>query len=70
MRHLKINGQIKEFSADRLPATVTQLLQDLNIDTAAVVAEIDGSIVERKDFSSTQLKPGQAIELVRFVPGG
>ena len=70
MEQLKINGRVKEFPAGQVPGTLTQLLKNLNIDTAAVVAEIDGCIVQRKDFSTTELKAGQTIELVRFVPGG
>jgi thiamine biosynthesis protein ThiS len=42
----------------------------LNIDAATVVAEIDGSIIERKDFANTLLEQGAAIELIRFVGGG
>ena len=35
-----------------------------------VVAEVDGQIVERGKFDETELSEGQAIELIRFVPGG
>ena len=70
MEQLNINGRIKEFPPGQVPGTLAQLLENLNIHTATVVAEIDGCIVERKDFSSTELKAGQAIELIRFVSGG
>lgn len=67
---LKINGVEKEFSADELPGTVAELLDQMNIKQATVVAEIDGTIINREDFNDTQITPGQAIELVRFVGGG
>ena len=67
---LKINGADKEFSDDRTPETLSELLDDLGISQATVVAEIDGRIIDRKDFGRTPLQPGQAIELVRFVGGG
>ena len=69
-KKLKINGQEKEFAAGQWPDTVSVLLEQLEINEATVVAEIDGSIVERKDFASTPLSEGQAIELIRFVGGG
>ena len=70
MEKLKINGVEKEFSVEQFPATVAELLKHLNIEATTVVAEVDGQIVEREKFSTTALSRGQAIELVRFVPGG
>lgn len=66
---LKINGTEKIFDGG-LPPTLTELLSRLQIDAATVVAEIDGEIIERKDFGQTQLKDQMAIELIRFVGGG
>jgi len=70
METLKINGVEKQFPSGQLPTTVAELLQLLNINTATVVAEIDGQIIEREKFAETQLSKGQNIELIRFVPGG
>ncbi|WP_146659648.1 sulfur carrier protein ThiS [Anaerohalosphaera lusitana] len=71
MEHkLKINGEEHSYEADAMPANISQLLQQLEIDAATVVAEIDGQIVERKNFAETSLQPGQQIELIRFVGGG
>jgi len=67
---LRINGVEREFPGGALPATLSDLLNQLSICQATVVAEIDGRIVERKDFGMTRLAAGQAIELVRFVGGG
>jgi len=66
---LKINGTEKNFD-EGLPSTVSELLAKLEIDTATVVAEIDGEIIERKNFAQTELKDRMAIELIRFVGGG
>ncbi len=66
---LRINGTERPFP-ERMPETLAVLLTELKIDQATVVAEIDGNIIERKDFSTTPLKTGQSIELVRFVGGG
>ena len=70
MSVLKINGKDKSFEDDKAPATLADLLQHLRIDSATVVAELDGLIIERANFAATLLKDGQSIELVRFVPGG
>ena len=70
MSILKINGLVSSFPEDKMPATVSELLLSLGIDSAAVVAELDGQIIERAKFSTTSLRNGQTIELVRFVPGG
>ena len=70
MEKLKINGVAKEFSAEQFPATVAELLRQLHIEAATVVAEVDGKIIEREKFAETILLKEQSIELVRFVPGG
>jgi sulfur carrier protein len=69
MEVLKINGIEKQFH-DGLPKTLIELLKQLDIHQATVVAEINGKIIAREDFSQTQVSPGQRIELVRFVGGG
>ncbi len=66
---LKINGQGKTFEQG-LPQTLAVLLDEMKIDAATVVAEIDGQIIERAAFAQTELKEGQSIELIRFVGGG
>lgn len=67
---LCINGVEKTFGQDAFPATLADLLAQMKIDEATVVAEIDGNIVPRPDFAKTRLAEGMKLELVRFVPGG
>ena len=69
METLRINGAEKHFP-DGLPQTLTELLKELNINAATVVAEIDGKIIAKENFSKTPLSSGQSIELIRFVGGG
>ena len=69
MEALKINGKEKQFP-DGIPKTLIELLKKLDINQATVVAEINGKIIERQNFSETKLRNGQNIELVRFVGGG
>ncbi|MHC4646901.1 MAG: sulfur carrier protein ThiS [Planctomycetota bacterium] len=70
MNVLKINGAEKGFEEGQLPASLAEILQQLGVEAATVVAEIDGGIIEREKFAETQVRAGQNIELVRFVPGG
>ena len=70
MEILKINGVDRELAAGQMPETIAQLLEQLRVEAATVVAEVDGLIVEREKFTHTKLSKGQSIELVRFVPGG
>ncbi len=69
MSTLKINGDERDFP-EGLPATLTALLEELDVNAATVVAEVDGQIVPREQFNETSLSDGQQIELVRFVGGG
>ncbi len=69
-KRLTVNGIEKVYAAGALPATLADLLAEMNIDQATVVAEVDGRIVPREAFATTALADGMTLELVRFVPGG
>jgi sulfur carrier protein len=69
MSTLRVNGAVREFP-EGIPATLADLLVQLNITGSAVVAELDGTIVKRDVFDTTALKAGQTVELIRFVGGG
>ena len=68
MNTLKINGTEKEF--DKLPSTLVELLDEMKINHATIVAEIDGEIIGRDAFGQTPINADQQIELIRFVGGG
>ena len=69
METLRINGVEKQFP-DGIPATLAELLKQLDIDQATVAAQINDRIVERKKFAETKLSSRKSIELLRFVGGG
>ena len=69
MQILKINGKERQFPSG-IPQTLTELLKQMNLNQATIVAEIDGHIIEQHNFPHTQLNDCQTIELVRFVGGG
>jgi len=68
MNKLTINGTEKEF--DKLPSTLDKLLDEMKINHATIVAEIDGQIIPRDTFEQTPINADQKIELIRFVGGG
>ncbi len=70
MKSLNVNGVERQFSDESMPATLSELLKQLDAEVAVAVAEIDGLIVRPADFAKTELTDGQRIELVRFVGGG
>ena len=70
MKSLQINGRLRQFPPDEMPATVSALVEKLGIAAATVVAEVDGTIVRPDAFARTPLSDGQAIELVKFMGGG
>ncbi len=51
-------------------ARLTDLLSALGLGAKWVVAERNGSAVERRDMATTDLADGDRIELVRAVAGG
>lgn len=62
-----LNGESREIKDG---AILLDLLTGLNLPQDAVVAELNGDIVDRADFAARRLAPGDVIELVRFVGGG
>jgi thiamine biosynthesis protein ThiS len=51
-------------------ATIADLLTEMGLGAKWVVAELNGTAVERADMSRTSLKEGDKVELVRAVAGG
>lgn len=50
--------------------TLSQLILKQNITTQNIVAEINGGIIHRNQFTSTLLHANDRIELITFVGGG
>ena len=64
---VQINGERKEI---REGITVATLLEELGIRAGRVVVELNRDIVARDAHGATQLKEGDAVEIVHFVGGG
>jgi thiamine biosynthesis protein ThiS len=61
-----VNGSKKEITV----FTVEQLLQSYGMESKLVVVEIDGQIIQRDQWPSTELTENMKVELVHFVGGG
>ena len=70
MKSLQINGQRRQFPPEEMPATLSALLDMLQIGATTVVAEVDGRIVRPEEFAGTEVRDGQTIELIKFMGGG
>ena len=65
---LVINGKEVETAED---LTVTQLLRDQKVKMPEMVSvELNGSILQRQSFESTELKEGDSLEFLYFMGGG
>lgn len=66
MPNLVINGQMRSVSAD----SVRQLVEELGLEQKLIVVEVDGQIVDKRDWSGFRLGEGMRVEVVHFVGGG
>ncbi len=64
---LKINGEIVDGVK---AATVTELLDELKVQSGRVAVEVNLMIVKKADYSGFALKDGDIVEIVNFVGGG
>ena len=52
------------------PLTVTQLLEQLHIDSRRVAVEHNFIVLKRTAYDTTTLAEGDLVEIVNFVGGG
>jgi sulfur carrier protein len=64
---LTVNGERTELEKGCL---LDLLTRDKKIDTALVVIEFNGKIIDRAAWKDTELKEDDRIEILSFVGGG
>lgn len=64
---IQVNGKPREL---REGLTVASLLEELDLAPETVAVELNREIVRRGDYVGVELKPGDKLEIVRFVQGG
>ena len=64
---IKLNGDPHEL---RGPVSVSELLQQLEIDARRVAVELNLAVVKKAAYESSVIKDGDEVEIVNFVGGG
>ena len=61
-----LNGKETETES----VTLLQIIRAFRFKPERVVAELNGQIVDKKDYNETRLNDNDKLELVQFVGGG
>ena len=64
---LIVNGKRLEVTDG---ASLTVLLNELNINPLRVAVQLNLEIVKRERYENTVLKPGDRLEIITFMAGG
>ncbi|MBP2033681.1 sulfur carrier protein [Clostridium algifaecis] len=62
-----VNGENMEFKDGM---TVSDLLNNLNVEPSHVAVEIDLDIIDKNEFKTKRLDSNSKVEIIRFVGGG
>lgn len=65
--NITLNGQKHNIESN---ITLEEMLINLNIEQKNIIAEVNGEVVTKDDFSNKIINENDIIELVRFVGGG
>lgn len=65
--NITLNGQKYNIESN---ITLKEMLINLNIEQKNIIAEVNGEVVTKDDFSNKIINENDIIELVRFVGGG
>ena len=68
--NLKINGEIKTIEKSNEEFLLEGLLEYLGYKPQLVVVELNGVIINPKDWISTKIKSDDCLEVVTIVGGG
>ena len=67
VRTVALNGENRSITAG---TTVSALLEELDLSEDRVAVELDGKILKRTMWSTTEPAAGAQLEIVHFVGGG
>ena len=62
-----VNGEARELESGM---RLLDLLASLSLDPRAVAVEKNGEVLRRAQLGEVELRPGDRLEIVRFVQGG
>lgn len=66
MTRVFVNGEARLTAA----ATVADLITELHVAAPAILVELNGEALFRRDWSSAKLAPDDRIEILRVAAGG
>lgn len=64
---ITVNGSPREAEPG---VSLFEFIRQIGLDPSVVAALVNDEIVEQRGFAETLLKENDAVELIRFVPGG
>ena len=67
---LKINGAITNIDRPEEKLFLESLIRHLGYQPQLVVVELNGAIIDPKDWINTKIKNGDCLEVVTIVGGG
>ena len=67
---IKLNGDIKTIDNSGKEFSLENLITQLGYQPQLVVVELNGAIINPKDWINTTIKTGDCLEVVTIVGGG
>ena len=67
---LKINGEIKTINRLNDELSLEDLIKILDYESQMVVVELNGIIIDPREWINTKIKDGDCLEVVTIVGGG
>ncbi len=68
--NLKVNGESKKINHSNEEWSLESLIKYLGYKPQLVVVELNGIIINPKDWITTKIKNGDCLEVVTIVGGG
>ena len=68
--NIKLNGEIKNINDSDEELFLEGLVKLLGYEPQLIVVELNGSILNPRDWSNTKIKHGDCLEIVTIVGGG
>jgi thiamine biosynthesis protein ThiS len=65
--NITLNGKPHELDGER---SIVALLQSLNVKAEQVAVALNGEVVRKRAWPQTDVRDGDAVEIVRAVGGG
>ena len=68
--NIKLNGEIKNINHSDAKLFLDALIKHLGYQPQLIVVELNGLIINPKDWSKKRIKNGDCLEVVTIVGGG